>query len=474
MQMSFAEKIAEINSAINGVVWGVPMIILILAVGLWLTGGSGLVQFRHFGYAMKNTLGKIFKQQKTADKGAVTPFQAVTTALASTVGTGNIAGVAGAIAIGGPGAVFWMWISALVGMATKYAEVVLAIKYRERDSKGDWVGGPMYYIKNGLGQSWKWLAAIFCVLGALAAFGIGNIAQVNSIVGSLDDLVLTFSANPDAVNVKSINLIFGIALAVLLGFIIIGGIKRIAATTEKLVPFMAVIYILGALIVIFAHIGEIGHVFGMIFKGAFGVDAVIGGGAGYVIMTAMKKGFARGIFSNEAGLGSAPMAHAAADTEGPVQQGVYGILEVFLDTIVICTLTALVILISGVAVPYGESAGASLTTAGLATVFGAKAATVFMVIALSCFAFSTILGWSLYGARCVQFLFGSGAIRVYQVLFLIVAICGATMNLTLAWDISDTLNALMAIPNLIAVAALSPVVFKLTKEHFAKVKASKE
>ncbi|MBR5430038.1 MAG: sodium:alanine symporter family protein [Firmicutes bacterium] len=471
--MSFAEKIADINGKINGVVWGVPMIILILVVGIWLTCGSGLVQFRHFGYAMKNTLGKILQHSHTDDKGAVTPFQAVTTALASTVGTGNIAGVAGAIAIGGPGAVFWMWISALVGMATKYSEVVLAIKYRERDSKGDWVGGPMYYIKNGLGKSWSWLAGIFCVLGALAAFGIGNIAQINSIVGSIDDLVLTFAKNPDAVKVGTVNLVAGLLLAVILGFIIIGGIKRIAATTEKLVPFMAVIYIIGTLVVIIAHIGSLGQVFGMIFKGAFGVDAVIGGGVGYVIMTAMKKGFARGIFSNEAGLGSAPMAHAAADTEGPVQQGLYGILEVFLDTIVICTLTALVILISGVNVPYGESAGAALTTAGLATVFGAKAATVFMVIALSCFAFSTILGWSIYGARCVQFLFGSGAIRIYQILFLIIVVCGATMNLTLAWDISDTLNALMAVPNLIALAALSPVVFKLTKEHFAQNRIEK-
>lgn len=471
--MSFAERIAAINGAVNGVVWGVPMIILILAVGLWLTGGSGLVQFRHFGYAMKNTLGKIFKGQKTTDKGAVTPFQAVTTALASTVGTGNIAGVAGAIAIGGPGAVFWMWVSALVGMATKYSEVVLAIRYRERDSQGDWVGGPMYYIRNGLGRAWNWLAAIFCVLGALAAFGIGNIAQVNSIVSSLDDLILTFAADPASVNTGTVNLIFGLALAVVLGFIIIGGIKRIAATTEKLVPFMAVIYILGALVVVIAHIGQLGHVFGLIFKGAFGVDAVIGGGVGYVIMTAMKKGFARGIFSNEAGLGSAPMAHAAADTEGPVQQGVYGILEVFLDTIVICTLTALVILISGIDVPYGQSAGATLTTAGLATVFGAKAATVFMVVALSCFAFSTILGWSLYGARCVQFLFGSGAIRIYQVLFLLIVVAGATMDLSLAWDISDTLNALMAIPNLIALAALSPVVFKLTRDHFRQIRPGK-
>ena len=469
--MTFTEQVANINGAVNGVVWGFPMIILLLGVGMWLTFGSGLVQFRRFGYAMKNTLGKLFQRTKTDDKGAVTPFQAVTTALAATVGTGNIAGVAGAISIGGPGAVFWMWISALFGMATKYSEVVLAIKFRERNPKGDWVGGPMYYIRNGLGANWKWLGAIFCILGALAAFGIGNIAQVHSIVGCIGDFVMAFSPDPEAVNLDTINLIAGIVLAVLLGFIIIGGIKRVGAITERLVPFMAALYILGALSVVIVNIGQVGPVLGMIFKGAFGVDAMIGGAAGVVIKEAMKKGFQRGIFSNEAGLGSAPMAHAAADTKGPVQQGVYGIFEVFLDTIVICTLTALVILMSGVAVPYGSSAGASLTTSGFATLFGAKTSTLFMAVALFCFAFSTILAWSLYGTRCAQFLFGMGCTRVYQVLFILVVVAGATMDLGLVWDISDTLNAMMAIPNLVALAALSPIVFKLTKEHFAKVKA---
>lgn len=468
----FVESVENVNGFINGIVWGWPMMILLLGVGLWLTIGNGFVQFSHFGHAMKNTLGKIFKQKKVQDKGAVTPFQAVSTALAATVGTGNIAGVAGAIALGGPGAVFWMWISALVGMATKFTEVVLSIQYRERNPKGDWIGGPMFYISKGLGRHWKWLAAVFAVLGALAAFGIGNLTQMNSIAGTISNMFISFAADPATVNVGMINLIVGIVVAIFLALILFGGIKRIGAAAEKLVPFMAVIYVVGALIVIFAHIGSIGQVFRDIFVGAFGgFKPVAGGVAGFAIAETMKRGISRGIFSNEAGLGSAPIAHAAAHTKGPVQQGLWGILEVFMDTIVICTLTALVILISGVNIPYGEGADAVLTTAGMATVFGPKFASVFMAIALSCFAFTTVLSWSLYGTRCTEFLFGVKTIRVYQVIFVLMVIVGATMKLDLAWDIADTLNGMMAIPNLVGLAILSFVAFRLNKEYFGKVKA---
>jgi AGCS family alanine or glycine:cation symporter len=473
--MDFVSKIAEVNSTINGIVWGVPMIIFIIGTGLWLTVGGGFIQFRHFGYAIRNTLGTILKGQKTTDKGAVTPFQAVSTALASTVGTGNIAGVAGAIALGGPGAVFWMWISALVGMATKYTEVLLSIRYRERNEAGDWVGGPMYYIKNGLGKNWKWLSIVFCILGAVAAFGIGNISQIHSMVNSISGAVLALSATPEAVNVEMINLVVGIIVAVLVGLVLFGGIKRIGQTASALVPFMSVLYILGALVVVIANIGSIGSVFGDIFRGAFGgFEPVAGGVIGFTIKQAMTKGVARGIFSNEAGLGSAPIAHAAADTAGPVQQGVYGIFEVFVDTIVICTLTALAILMSGVPIAYGDGGGAELTTAAIGTVFGSGFASIFMAIAMLCFAGSTILGWSLYGARCVEFMFGLKTLRVYQILFLVVLVCGATMDLKLVWDISDTLNALMAIPNLIGVLALSGIAIKITKEYFAKIKDKKE
>lgn len=461
--MGLLDSVAEINNAINGFIWGWPVMVLLIGVGLLLTIRSHGVQFSKFGYAMQNTLGKIFRKTSTKDKGAVTPFQALTTALSATVGTGNIAGVAGALALGGPGAIFWMWVAALVGMATKYAEITLAIRYRERNDKGDWVGGPMYYIKNGLGKNWVWLGGVFCVLGLLASFGIGNIAQVNTMANSIAGAFRQFAA----VEPQSLNLIIGIVLAIIIGLIIIGGIKRIGKVTEKLVPFMAIFYIIGTLIIVVANIKNIGPTFAMIFTGAFGGFEAIGGGlVGFTIMTAMKRGFSRGIFSNEAGLGSAPIAHAAADTQGPVQQGVFGIFEVFIDTFVICTLTALSIMMSGVEIGWGADAGVELSTAAFSTVFGGNFSAIFMAIAIICFALSTVIGWSLYGSRCVEFLFGTKAIRVYQVIFVLVVIAGATMDLGLVWDISDTLNGMMAIPNLIALAVLSGVVAKLTKDHF--------
>ena len=466
------ETIASINSAINGVVWGLPAMILIVGTGVFMSCGIGFKQFTKFGFVMKNTIGKAFGKQEKVE-GAVTPFQAMCTALAATVGTGNIAGVCGAIAIGGPGAVFWMWLSAIFGQATKYGEVTLAIKYREKNDKGDWVGGPMYYIRNGLGKKWNWLASVFAVFATLAAFGIGNTTQANTIASSIAEAVTAF--NPDA-NIARISLVVGIVICVLTLVVYLGGIQRIGEVCELVVPFMAALYIIAGLTVVIVKAGQIPSVLGAIFKGAFNPSAIAGGLAGATVMDAIKKGVGRGVFSNEAGLGSAPIAHAAANVDHPVKQGIFGIFEVFADTIVICTLTAFIALCgNGVqGIEYGVAANQTLTVAGLASVFPYKAAAVGIAIALSLFAFSTILSWGLYGSRTAEFLFGtSKVVKPYQVVFSLIAIVGATMNLGLAWDIADTLNGLMAIPNLVAVLGLSPVVFKLTKEFFGKVDAEK-
>ena len=466
------EMIAQINGTINGLVWGVPAMILIVGTGVYMSCGIGFKQFTRFGYVLKNTIGKAFGKHEVAE-GAVTPFQALCTALAATVGTGNIAGVCGAIAIGGPGAVFWMWVSAIFGMATKYSEVTLSIKYREKNDKGDWVGGPMYYIRNGLGKSWGWLAAVFAVFATLAAFGIGNATQANTIASSIAEAIKVF--NPDA-NVGSINLIVGIVLCVLAMVVYLGGIKRIGQVCELSVPVMAVVYIVAGIGVVVLRADQIPAVFAAIFKGAFEPAAVAGGLAGATMADAIKKGVGRGVFSNEAGLGSAPIAHAAADVDHPVSQGIFGIFEVFADTIVICTLTALIAMCgNGIEnIPFGQAANQTLTTAGFCSVYPAAIATVSVAIALSLFAFSTILSWGLYGSRTAEFLFGAKAVKPYQVIFCLVCIVGTTIDLSLAWDVADTLNGLMAIPNLVGVLLLSPVVFKLTKEYFAKVDAEKK
>lgn len=468
-EKNVAEKIGDINNKINGVVWGWPAMILILGAGILLTCRNKAVQLSHFGYAMKNTIGKITEKNEVKDKGAVSPIQAVCTALAATVGTGNIAGVAGAIAIGGPGAVFWMWVSALLGMATKYSEVVLSIKFRERNKNGDWVGGPMYYIEKGLGKNWKWLSVLFCILGALASFGIGNMTQVNTIAGTINAAAMRFTET----NELALRIGIGVAVAVLVALVSLGGIKRIGKVTELIVPVMSVLYIVASLVVIFANIGNIGTVFGMIFKGAFNFRAAGGGFLGITIATAMKKGISRGIFSNEAGLGSAPIAHAAADTDNAVKQGLFGIFEVFADTIVICTMTALTILMSGVGIVWGENADAALSISAFSTIFNAKAASVIVAFALALFAFTTILSWNLYGSRCVEFLFGEKASIVYKVVFLPILVVGAAMELSLAWNIADTLNGMMAIPNLVALILLSGVVAKETKAYFAALKKKK-
>lgn len=473
--------IHEIVSFLNGIAWGPWMLLLLVGTGVYLSVRLGFLQFRKFGYALKNTVGKIFQKQ-TAGKGEVTPFQAVSTALAATVGTGNIAGVTGAIAVGGPGAVFWMWLSALFGMVTKYAEVVLSIRYRERNAKGDWVGGPMYYIKNGLGQKWNWLAVAFSILGALAAFGIGNMTQVNTIAGSINTAIDAFGGDAYANTVTLFgqtvpmsSIVVGMLVAVVVAMVLFGGIKRIGSVAERMVPLMAAIYILCSFAVIISNFGSVGKVFAMIFKGAFNAEAALGGAFGITIMTTIQKGVGRGVFSNEAGLGSAPMAHAASSETDPVKQGLYGIFEVFADTIVICTLTALTLLCgveSGVEIVWGQSAGTELISASFGMVFGPKLGSMIVAIGIGLFALSTILSWSLYGTRCCEFLFGHKAVLAYQVFFILLIVVGATLELELVWNIADTLNGFMAIPNLIALLGLSGVVIKLTKNYFDKEKLS--
>ena len=467
------ELIASINSAINSVVWGVPMLVLLVGGGILLTVRTFGVQFRKFGYAMRNTLGKVFSKTE-AKEGEITPFQAMSTALAGTVGTGNIAGITTAVTLGGAGTIFWLWITALIGMCTKYSEVLLAVKFRERNKYGDWVGGPMYYIKNGLGKNWKWLGALFCIFAALAAFGIGNAVQVGNITDSINTVILSF--NPAFEGQKTVNVVLGIVLMILTGIVIFGGIKRLGAVTEKFVPIMAVIYIVACLVVVIYYAGTLPSVFHDIFVGAFTPAGVTGGAVGSMILV-ITWGVKRGVFSNEAGLGSAPMAHAATSETDPVKQGLYGIFEVFMDTIVICTLSGLTILCAskgaGLDLNFGVEGTTSLNAAALGTVFTQKGGAIIIALCLALFAFSTILGWALYGTRCCEFLFGPKAIKPYQVIFLVVIFVGATMDLSLAWSIADTLNGLMALPNLIALVALSGVVVRETKRHFSEVQAKK-
>jgi AGCS family alanine or glycine:cation symporter len=454
--------IETINNAVNNFIWGVPAMICIIGVGLYLSFRTKFIQIRKFSYALKHTIGKIFQKQDASD-GSLTPFQAVCTALAGTVGTGNIAGVAGAIAIGGPGAVFWMWVSALLGMCTKYSEVVLAVHFREKNAQGDWVGGPMYYIKNGLSKNWRFLAVLFSVFGVLTVFGTGNATQVNTITTAIDSALLNFHLISEN-SVSTLNLVLGIVIAIAVGLVLLGGIKRIGSVTERLVPFMALLYILLAIGVVILNLNRVPTVFASIFSGAFAPRAVTGGIVGS-FFTSMKKGVARGIFSNEAGLGTGSIAHACADTSEPVKQGLYGIFEVFADTIVICTLTALVILCSGVSISYGDAAGAELTISGFTSTYGSWVS-IFTAVALCCFAFSTIIGWGLYGARCIEFLFSHKVIKPFMVVYSLVAIIGATLDLGLLWSIAETFNGLMSIPNLVGLFLLGGTVVKLTKEYF--------
>lgn len=456
------QTIEAVNSAVNNFIWGVPAMICIIGVGLYLSIRTRFLQIRKFPYAIKTTIGRVFRKREASD-GAMTPFQAVCTALAATVGTGNIAGVAGAIAIGGPGAVFWMWISAALGMCTKFSEVTLAVHFRETNARGELIGGPMYYIKNGLGKNWRWLAALFSLFGVLTVFGTVNATQVNTITTAINSALLNYHLiNEDAVSTS--NLIIGIIIAILVATVLLGGVKRIGRVTEKLVPFMALIYIVLSLGVILLNLNRVPSVFASIVEGAFSPASVTGGVVGSFFLS-MKKGVSRGIFSNEAGLGTGSIAHACADTKKPVKQGFFGIFEVFTDTIVICTLTALVILCSGTPVGYGEAAGAELTISGFTSTYG-NWVSIFTAIALCCFAFSTIIGWGLYGARCIEYLLKEKSIKPFMVAYSLVAIIGATADLGLMWSVAETFNGLMAIPNLIALFLLSGTVARLVKQYF--------
>ncbi len=455
-----SEKIASINSVVNSFIWGVPAMICIIGVGILLTVRTRCIQVRKFGVAMKNTIGKIYDKTQARD-GSMSPFQAVCTALAGTVGTGNIAGVAGAIALGGPGAIFWMWCSAFLGMCTKFSEVTLAIHFREKNKNGEYVGGPMYYIKNGLSKKWHFLAVFYAVFGVLTVFGTGNATQVNTIVSSVNTALMNFNILKGEPN-SNVNLIFGIFIAALVAMVLLGGIKRIGQVSEKLVPFMAVLYVILALGVIILNIQRVPGVFAQIVSGAFTPRAATGGIIGSMFLS-MKKGVSRGIFSNEAGLGTGSIAHACADTDNAVHQGMFGIFEVFMDTIVICTLTGLVILLAAPNISYGQAAGAELTISGFTATYGGWVS-ILTAIAMCCFAFSTIIGWGLYGSRCIEFLGGEKFVRPFLVVYSFVSIVGATMNLGLLWDISDTFNGLMAVPNLIALLMLSGHVKKLAIE----------
>ena len=464
------ETITAVNQAVNSFIWGIPAMVCIIGVGLLLSVRTGFLQIRKFPYAIRTTIGRIFRRKDASD-GAMTPFQAVCTALAATVGTGNIAGVAGAIAIGGSGAVFWMWCSALLGMCTKFAEVTLAVHFRERNKNGELVGGPMYYIKNGLGSRWQFLAVLYSLFGVLTVFGTGNATQVNTIVTAIDSALLATGSGLNGI-LPTLNLIVGVVVAMMVAMVLLGGVKRIGSVTEKLVPFMALFYIVLALGVVALNYRRFPAVLASIVGGAFDPQAVTGGAIGSVFLS-MQKGVSRGIFSNEAGLGTGSIAHACADTHKPVKQGMFGIFEVFADTIVICTLTAMVILCSGVPVGYGSAAGAELTISGFTATYGGWSS-VFTAVALCCFAFSTIIGWGLYGSRCIEFLFHTDkVVGPFLVVYSFVSILGATVDLGLLWSIADTFNGLMSIPNLIALLLLSGTVAKLTKEFFAGEGAQK-
>ena len=456
------ETIKKMNDVLNNFIWGVPAMVSIIGVGLLLSIKTHFIQIRKFGLSFKNALGKIFDKSEIKE-GAMSPFQAVCTALAGTVGTGNIAGVAGAVAIGGPGAVFWMWCSAFLGMCTKFSEVTLAIHFREKNKNGEYVGGPMYYIKNGLNKKWLWLAFAYAVFGVLTVFGTGNATQVNTIVASINSALLSYGIISQK-NVARVSLVVGILIAALVAMVLLGGVKRIGQVSEKLVPFMALLYVVLGLGVICVNYQKIPSVISSIFVGALNPSAVTGGVVGSFIMS-LRKGVSRGIFSNEAGLGTGSIAHACADTDKPVKQGLFGIFEVFIDTIVICTLTALVILCGNETVTYGAAAGAELTIAGFVSVYG-NWVSIFTAVSLCCFAFSTIIGWGLYGSRCIEFIGGEKLVRPFLVVYSFVSIVGATMNLGLMWDIAETFNGFMMIPNLIALFLLSNTVVKLVKDYF--------
>lgn len=453
--------LTDILTAFSHAVWGVPTLVLIIGVGVVLTFVTGFGQITLFPRAV----GEFFRKfrVRSKDRGAVSPYQALCTALAATVGTGNIAGVAGAIAIGGPGAIFWMWLGAFFGMVTKFAEAALAVRYRQRNADGEFVGGPMYMIQNGMGAKWKWLSMVYSFFGVVAAFGVGNATQINAVVTGVDQALLSFGAAPSAAG----DLAMGIVLAALITGILLGGMRRIGTLAEKLVPFASVVYILLGILVLFLRCDAIIPAFRSIIAGAFSPAAFTGGVVGTALIS-LRTGISRGVFTNEAGMGTASIAHAAAQVEHPVEQGLMGIMEVFLDTVVICTMTALVILVSGVGIEYGMDTGAALTAKAFSAVLGNWADLV-IAGALCCFALATVVGWGLYGLRCAQYIFGDGVWKKFVYLQCVAVVLGAVLQTRTVWLLSEAVNGLMAIPNLIALLALTPQLRRLVKEYRAQM-----
>ena len=476
---NFIEKLTEINSAVNSFVWEKTGLFLLLGTGVLLTCLTKFFQITHLRHWWRNTIGSVFRKDtdatKKTDKKSISQFQALCTALAATIGTGNIAGVAAAIVVGGPGAVFWMWLAAFFGMMTNYSENVLGIYFRRKNSAGEWAGGPMYYLRDGLGGKKHCktigavLAVLFSLFAILASFGIGNMGQINKITLNLQSAFFSGVSAPEIGGVSLISIIIGICLMIIAGLIIIGGLQRIAAVAEKIVPFMSVLYIIGALAILFCNISRVGDMFAAIFRFAFGVEAVGGAATGILIKTVVTQGFKKGVFSNEAGLGSSVMVHSSSNVKEPAVQGMWGIFEVFFDTFVVCTMTAIVVLSSGyIDLETGLAVegvnDATLVAQAFGNVFG-KAGEIFVAIAVLLFAFTTVLGWSQYGTRAVEYLFGEKSVKIYQVIFVLMIISGSVMTSTLAWDISDTFNGLMMMPNLVGVLALCPLVMKITKNY---------
>lgn len=441
---------------INALVWGVPALFGILGIGIYLSIRTGFVQLRLFPQALRDFFGTFFAKRNKTE--GISPFQALCTALAATVGTGNLAGVAGAIAIGGPGAIFWMWIGAVLGMVTKFAEATLSVRYRERNSAGEFVGGPMYMIRNGMKKRWHWLAALYCFFGVVAAFGVGNATQVNTVIGGINQAIVAFGGQESSLG----NFLMGVGLAILICGILFGGLKKIGTMAEKLVPIASACYLALGVGILVARGRYLPEAFSAIITGAFSPKAVTGGMVGTMFMS-LRIGVSRGVFTNEAGMGTAGIAHAAAEVRHPVRQGLMGIMEVFLDTIVICTMTALVILVSGVEIPFGEDVGVALTTQAFSAVYGGWVS-ILIAGALCCFAIATVLGWGLYGARCAQYLFGDGVWKKFVLLQGVAVILGAVIKTGTVWLLSETVNGLMAIPNLIALAALSPELCRLVQQ----------
>ena len=446
----------KILESVHSFLWGAPVLVLILGVGLYISIRTGFAQITLLPRAVKDFMKKLISGKENSS--GVTPLQALCTALAATVGTGNLVGVAGAICIGGPGAVFWMWLCGILGMATKFAEATLAVRYRSLEN-GEYKGGPMYMIASGMGEKWKFLAGLYSFFGVVAAFGVGNATQINAVISGVNGVLERFGGS----ETRTGNLLMGLLLAMLIGGMLLGGAKRIGAAAERLVPFVSAAYILLCVGVLAARWEAVPDAFRSIIRGAFSPVAVTGGVLGSAFQ-ALKVGCSRGVFTNEAGMGTASIAHAGAEVSHPAEQGLMGIMEVFLDTILICTLTALVILVSGIPVPYGKDVGGELTAAAFSAVYG-DWVSVFIAGALCCFAFATVLGWGLYGARCAEFLFGSGAWKWFALLQTVTVVIGAVLNTQVVWLLAETINGLMAIPNLIALAVLSPELHRLTIEY---------